>query len=93
MLWLITYITRGIQFFVQWIWDTFLSQLPFIEDISNILPSSDLLAGGSFTVEMISFLNYWFPLEYAVFCFSSWCSIAVVVYSINWVMGFIPTLN
>lgn len=93
MLWLITYITRGIQFVVQWIWDTFLSQLPFIEDISNSLPSSDLLAGGSFTVEMISFLNYWFPLEYAVLCFSLWCSIAVVVYAINWVLGFIPTLS
>ena len=93
MLWLITYFTRAMQFFVQWIWDVFISQIPFVEDIINYLPSSNLFSGFLLTGEIVGMVNYWFPLDYAIICFSSWCIIACCVYSINWVLGFIPTLS
>lgn len=90
---LITYIIRAIQFAFQWIVETLASQVPGLSGIYDLMPSSRLLEGLNLTVEIMSLVNYWFPVDFAVLCFTSWCAIAIVVYTINWILGLVPTVS
>ena len=87
------YIVVGIKNIFGWLYDIVVSRLPGASSLVLDMPSRTFDLTKIMTPEVMLLINEWFPLDFAIGCFISYCVIFVTVNLVNWILGFIPTLN
>lgn len=62
---------------------------PIINKLKDVIPGFEFdtsFADSSW----VSFVDLWFPVDFAVTCFGGFVVGACVVYTVNWLLGLIP---
>lgn len=85
------YFLWALQSVLSWILD----QISKIIDFDAVLNSVPSLAWdiAFFTSDMYTLVSIWFPIGYALSCFTLYFVLAFIVYGVNWILGLIPTVS
>lgn len=85
------YVLWALKTVAQWIIDQILKVID-LDTILNMIPTF-VWDVAFLTADVYSLVSQWFPLSYAISCFTIYITLALVVYGINWILGFIPTVS
>lgn len=85
------YVLWALKSVLSWIIEQVLKVID-LDAVLNLIPSFawDI---AFFTADVYSLVTQWFPLGYALSCFGIYVTLALIVYGINWILGFIPTVS
>ena len=78
---------------VGFIIDYATSLLPSSSSIDGSLPDSAFDFSSLLSGSGLSYLDLFFPVDYAISCFIAYVVIAVTVFTVNWILGLVPTVS
>lgn len=89
------YVLRGLQYCVDWLVSSIVD--PIVENLGDLvsafLPDSVINVSSYVSSDVYGLACEWFPCDYAITCFVAYVGLACVVYSVNWILGLIPTVS